>query len=60
MQMMPTSGTDLHTGTAVLIVLELVRPAWGNDADYGPETKFRAAISNKKCVPKLGAAEQYT
>lgn len=55
-------GLDLHTQeTIILIVLELVRPAWGNDADYGPEIKFRAAIFNKKCVPKLGAAiEQYT
>lgn len=54
-------GLDLYTQeTVILIVLELVRPAWGNDADDGLETEFRAAIFNKKCVPKLGAAaEQY-
>lgn len=55
-------GLELNTQeTVILIVLELVRTAWGNDADDGLETKFRAAIFSKKCVPRLGAAaEQYT
>ena len=54
-------GLELHTQeTVILTVLELVRPAWGNDADDGLETKFRAAIFNKKRVPRLdAAAEQY-